>query len=232
MRWRRVTTSQGIAVVTQTLSYVVGLAARRAVPEVSVTVEPPEQPAAAAREEPRVNLYLIQVLPDPHLRTSDLPTRSAEGALIARPMIPVNLRYFISFFGPTRSAHLLLGAVAVAFHSNAFLDPVTIEAAVADYPELVGSGLNEQAPPVRVMPGEISLEELSRFWSGFFQTAYTLSVVYEAGPVLLDASVVPPPPPRPPHRGAKLAAAPVIGAPTGAEHVGPVARLRRRGARR
>jgi hypothetical protein len=185
------TTYQGVAAVTQTLVYLLGDVVRRAVPEAEVTTQRPEQPAAGAADQPRVNVYLIQVAPDPTKRSHDLPTRTAEGQLLATPQAPLNLRYLLSYFGPSLPAQLMLGAVEVALRENAVLTSAVIERAVDGTPELRGNGLAAQLPPVRLTPVAVSLEELSRFWSGFFQMPYTLSSVYEASAAILTSSTEP-----------------------------------------
>lgn len=182
------TTYKGIAAVTQTLGYLVGAAARGAVPEVSVTLARPEEPAAGAANDPRLNVYLVQVTPEATMRNNDLPTRAARGNLVAVPQAPVNLRYLLSFFGSSEKAHLMLGAAELVLREHAVLDPTLISQALASHPELQDSELEQQQPPVRIVPSTVSLEDLSRFWSGFLQMPYTVSTVYEAMTVVLTSS--------------------------------------------
>jgi Pvc16 N-terminal domain len=182
------TTYKGIAATTQTLGYLVGTAVLAAVPEARVTLARPEEPAAGSANEPRVNIYLVQVIPDPTMRSNDLPTRDDKGNLVSVPMAPVNLRYLLSFFGASEKAHLMLGAVEIALRSHAVLDPTIITQALTGHPELQDSGLASQVPPVRLVPSSVSLEELARFWSGFLQMPYTVSTLYEAMTVILTAA--------------------------------------------
>jgi hypothetical protein len=53
-------------------------------------------------------------------------------------------------------------------------------------PDLAGSDLAEAVENVRLTPTVLSLEELSRLWSIFFQTPYALSVAYQASVVLVE----------------------------------------------
>jgi Pvc16 N-terminal domain len=182
------TTYKGIAATTQTLGYLVGTAVLAAVPEARVTLSRPEEPAAGSANEPRVNIYLVQVIPDPMLRSGDLPTRDDKGNLVKVPVAPVNLRYLLSFFGASEKAHLMLGAVEVALRRNAVLGSTIITQALTGHPELQDSGLASQVPPVRLVPSSVSLEELARFWSGFLQMPYTVSTLYEAMTVILTAA--------------------------------------------
>jgi hypothetical protein len=182
------TTYQGIAAVTQTLSYLIGNAVRSVLPEATVTLSPPEVQPAASRDVPRLNIYLVQVMPEPTMRSAALPIRAANGQLITPPQVALRLRYLFSFFGPMTGAQIMLGATEIALREHGVLDAALIVQALTDHPELAGSGLENQSPPVTVQPSTISLEELSRFWSGFFQASYTLSTVYEAAVVLLTSA--------------------------------------------
>jgi Pvc16 N-terminal domain len=184
-------TYQAIAATTLTISYLTGSAVRSAVPEAVVTLTAPDQQPAASKDEPRLNIYLVQVVPNPVMRTMDLPSRSDTGGLTAAPRVALNLRYLLSFFGPAAKAHQMLGAAEIALRENAVFDPALIGAALADQPDLQTSGLAEQSPPVQITPVGITLEELSRFWSGFFQVPYTLSTIYEASVVIIESTLAP-----------------------------------------
>jgi hypothetical protein len=186
-----VTNYKGIAAVTQTLAYLAGAAVLEVVPEARVTMTRPEESPAGSANEPRLNVYLVQVLPEPTMRSNDLPTRDQEGNLVSVPQAPVNLRYLLSFFGPSEKAHLMLGAVEVVLRTRALLDPALITQALAGHPELADSGLQAQVPPVRIVPSMVSLEDLARFWSGFLQMPYTVSTVYEAMTVVLSSTATP-----------------------------------------
>lgn len=182
------TTYKGIAAVTQTLGYLVSASIRDAVPEARVTLARPEEPAAGSANEPRVNIYLVQVRPEATMRSNDLPTRDDRGNLISVPRAPVNLRYLLSFFGSWDKALVMLGATELALRERAVLDSTLIRQALESHPALVDSGLDEQLPPVRLVPSSVTLEELSRFWSGFLQMPYTVSTVYDATTVVLSSS--------------------------------------------
>jgi hypothetical protein len=133
----------------------------------------------------------VQVLPDPTFRASDLPTRDNHGTLVGTPKAPVNLRYLLSFFGSSEKAHLMLGAAELVLRERAVLDPTLIGQALSNHPHLQDSGLAQQTPPVRIVPSLVTLEELSRFWSGFLQMPYTVSTVYEAMTVILTSTGTP-----------------------------------------
>ena len=101
----------------------------------------------------------------------------------------LRLRYLFSFFGPMAGAQMMLGAAEIVLREHGVLDAAVITQALDGHPELAGSGLEYQSPPVTVRPSTVTLEELSRFWSGFFQASYTLSTLYEASVVLLTSAL-------------------------------------------
>jgi hypothetical protein len=56
---------------------------------------------------------------------------------------------------------------------------------------LAGSDLADAEEVVRLTPTTLSLEELSKLWSVFFQTPYALSVAYHAAVVAVEADETP-----------------------------------------
>lgn len=150
---------------------------------------------ASGPPEPRVNLYLHQVLPNPHYRNSDLPTRSAQGVVVCPPSYAADLRYLITFYGDNAklTPQLLMARTLIALHSCAIFTPDLIRAAIAAETavDLRKSDLAAQEAYVRLRPTPLNYDELYRLWSVFTQTPYSLSTHYEAGPVLLDQPVTP-----------------------------------------
>jgi hypothetical protein len=184
-----VTTYQGIAAVTQSVRYLVDASVRVVVPEATTTVESPQRQAAAARDAPRVTVFLLQVVPNPLARSDDLPSRAADGHAVASPRVALNLRYLLTFHGPAQVAQLLLGAVELALRERAYLDPGLVTDALAAHPDLAGSGLERQRPPVSLAPMPWDLEQFARMWTSFFQVPYTLATVYEASGLVLERPV-------------------------------------------
>jgi hypothetical protein len=157
----------------------------------------PEENASEQDNELRLNIYLVQVDFEPTMRNNDLPTRDQNGHLVQVPEVPLVLRYLFSYFGPEEKAQEVLGATEIELHSNPFLAPADINAAVEAHGHLQGSGLDVQQPPVRIVPSPMSLEQLSRFWSGFFHSPYTLSTLYDIAPVIMkkeQPTIAPGPP--------------------------------------
>lgn len=147
--------------------------------------EPGENNAGA-----RVNLYLYQVTPNAAWRNADLPTRDAGGALRQRPRLALDLHYLLTFYGDESNLEpqRLLGSAVRALHAGPILTRAQIEAAVLspDYPFLATSNLADEIESVKFSPIPLNLEELSKLWSVFFQTAYNLSLAYMASVVFIE----------------------------------------------
>lgn len=137
-----------------------------------------------------VNLFLYRVSPNPHWRNTDLPTRRG-ATLLRHPQIGLDLHYLLSFYGDDKELEpqRLLGFVTSALHA----DPNLLHSAITSVKASVGflnnSDLDQQVELVRVTPAELSLEELTKLWSVFFQTKYVLSMAYTASVVLLESEV-------------------------------------------
>lgn len=151
------------------------------------------------------NLYLYRLEPNGALRNEDLPTRGPNGGLMQRPRAAWDLFYLMSFYGEDTQVEpqRLLGAAVAAFHAEPILSPRRIAAVIAAAGRdgwLAGSNLASQPEHVRVTPVALSLDELSKVWTVFFQTAHAISLAYVASVVLIDADLeVPPQPPPPTH---------------------------------
>lgn len=137
----------------------------------------------------KVQIYLYQVTPNPALRNTDLPTRGPDGKLVERPQAALDLHYLLAFYGgqQTLEPERMLGAVARNLHARPLLSRQAIQDAISNHPELNGSNLADAIERVRFTPAAISLDELSKLWSVFFQTPHALSVVYHANVVLIEA---------------------------------------------
>ena len=183
-----------IATVTATLSQILQAAIGEDVSGTTVTTQRPDS-AGSDISEPRVNVYLYQVTPNPALRNIDTPTRRSDGTLIQRPQVALDLHYLLTFYGdegrfiPQR----LLGSAVRTLHSRPSLTRTDIREVIRspDLGFLLQSNLAEQVELVRFTPLSLNLEELSKLWSVFFQTPYTLSVAYQGAAVLIESEETP-----------------------------------------
>ena len=117
------------------------------------------------------------------------PTRGPGGKLAGRPQVALDLHYLLAFYGSTQTLEpeRMLGAVARNLHARPLLSRQLIQDAFTNHPELVDSNLVEAIERVRFTPAAISLDELSKLWSVFFQTPHALSMVYTASVVVIEA---------------------------------------------
>ena len=187
-----------IATVTATLRHLLQGAAGADVPGATVTTTRPDG-AAGENPAPAINLFLYQVTHNPTWRNKDLPTRRADGRLAQRPRVALDLHYLLTFYG--NEAQLepqrLLGSAVRTLHARPILTPAMIRetAADANFGFLAPSDLDDEEEPVRFSPVPLTLDELAKLWSVFFQTRYAVSVAYEASVVLIETAETPRPAP-------------------------------------
>lgn len=189
-----------IATVTAVLRDILQEAAGAAIPGATVTTRRPEAVNDGGQNKPLVNIFLYRIEPNAAWRNTDIeirypnrkaPKDRARDTIKKRPQVPLNLSYLFSFYGnelelePQR----LLGSVVSAIHTHPRLSPQAIRGAVTRERHLRDSDLEFQVDKiedVKLTPISLSLEELSKLWSVFFQVPYTLSVAYEAAAVLIE----------------------------------------------
>lgn len=186
--------SLAVATVSAALTAIVDEVAQATLSGVSINVEtqrPDRIPADDGKAG--VAVYLYQVAPNGAWRNEDLATRRGDGSLRRKPQAALDLDYLLTFYGEekTQQPERLLAAVATALHSRPVLTPQRIRDVVATHPHLAGSDLDQQGERVRFLPMGLNLEELSKLWSVFFQTAYRLSVAYRASVLLIEAEESP-----------------------------------------
>jgi uncharacterized protein DUF4255 len=188
-----------IATVTAALRELLLPAVQTAVAGADVTLARPHAAAtgATAAEAANVNLYLYQVSPNAALRNLDLPTRAPDGRLMQRPQTGFDLHYLLTFYGSQRDLEpeRLLGNVVKTLHARPLLERSLIEQLVthtpSPYPGLARSDLHRAVDLVKFRPLLLSLEELSKLWSVFLQTPYTLSAAYVGSAVLIESESAP-----------------------------------------
>lgn len=181
-----------IATVTATLQTLLQAAVSEDVSGATVTVVRPDG-SNNGLPNPGANIYLYQVTPNAAWRNEDLPTRSGEGRLVRKPQVALDLHYLFTFHGNDKELEpqRVLGSVARTLHSQSVLGRDVIESTVGSVAYLANSDLARDVELVKLMPLSLSLEELSKLWSVFFQTPYTLSMAYLATTVLIEGAQAP-----------------------------------------
>ena len=182
-----------IATVTAALRDVLAGAAKSAVEGAEATTERPDA-VKNVDGKARVNLFLYQVAPNSSLRNADLPTRRDDGTLSKRPQAALDLHYLLTFFGDEKQQEpqRLLASTVSRLHQQPVLTRdvirMTIKTATADDADhyLAKSDLGQAVELVKFTPIPLNLEELSKLWSVFFQTPYSLSVAYQGSVILIE----------------------------------------------
>jgi hypothetical protein len=144
---------------------------------------------------PGVAVFLYQVTPNLAYRNTDLPTRNSVGEVVQRPRVALDLHYLLTFHGDdgTLEPQRLLGCTVVNLHSQPLLSRSLIHKIISSLvpldplASLAPSDLEYEVELVKFTPLPLSLEEMSKLWSVFFQTAYSLSVAYLATVVLIES---------------------------------------------
>jgi Pvc16 N-terminal domain len=174
-----------IAAVTATLRDLLLAGLRPDHSDIVVTTVAPDRARANGTNANQLNIFLYHALPNAAWRNQDLPQRVAAGET-AMPPLAINLYYLITAYGRdddrTRPfSHILLGKSMSILHDHAVLLVDEIKDALPD------NDLYAEIERVRLTWQPLTLEEVSKLWSGF-QTQYRLSVAYEASVVLIDSA--------------------------------------------
>ena len=187
----------GIAVITAAIQEIVQAAVHEVMPGAIVRVGPPRLVPAGEKE---VNIYLYRLSPNAYHRNNELPMRSGSGALSRRPELAVDLHYVISFVGDQHlEAEVMLGKVASVLHAwpvHGFDELAKVVRAGAAFPFLEQAFAVPHGEKVTLTPEYLSLDELSKLWTVFFQITHRTSLQYVVSPVLIYADMDPDPPPR------------------------------------
>jgi hypothetical protein len=150
--------------------------------EIMVTNLPLDEAYEFDKAKNQVNLFLYHVEHSAAWRNMDIPGRIKQGET-GHPPLALNLYYVITAYGENGSeliGHLLLGKAMTLLHDHAVFGRTEIKNAFAV------SGLHEQIERLRITPQPISLDEVSKLWTGF-QTQYRLSAAYEVSLVLIES---------------------------------------------
>lgn len=150
--------------------------------EILITNLPLDEAYEFDQAKNQVNLFLYHVEHSAAWRNTDVPGRVKNGET-AHPPLALNLYYLITAYGQDKNeiiGHLLLGKAMSILHDHPLLSREEIRIAFAV------ANLHEQVERVRITPQPISLDEVSKLWTGF-QSQYKLSVAYQVSVVLIES---------------------------------------------
>jgi len=152
--------------------------------EIMVTNLPLDEAYEFDKSKNHVNLFLYHVEHNAAWRNTDMPNRVKPGET-GHPPLAINLYYIITTHGQNGNeliSHLLLGKAMSLLHDHAVFGRDEIKSAFAV------SKLHEQIERLRITPQPISLEDVSKLWTGF-QTQYRLSAAYEVSVLLIESKL-------------------------------------------
>ena len=176
-----------VATVTKALAQILDSAVKSAVDSSSAVTQRPDPSLKAAC----VDLFLYQVTPNAALRNSDLPTRNSRGPVVNRPTTALDLHYLLSFYGDDSKfePQRMLGAAVRALLAEPGLTRERILSVSKDDngDKMSGSNLADAVEQVKFTPRSLTVDELSRIWSIFYQIPYALSLAYTATVVLIES---------------------------------------------
>ena len=120
-----------VSQVTATLRYIVTNSLPQDLSGAAVTTRRPDDQLGTDNAT-GVNIYLYRVGPNSTHRNADLPTRDANGNLLTRPTIALDLDYLFTFYGDDTNLEpqRLMGAIAVALHEMPILSKDEISKAL------------------------------------------------------------------------------------------------------
>src|SRR5574341_1101952 len=137
------------------------------------------------------NVYLYQVSPNAALRNAELPSRRSDGSVMKPTRSAYDMNYLLTFYGDENrfEPQMVLGSVLRKLHSEPVLTSERVTNA-GDTLKLIYPPLDPdlvmEVEKVRLALMPMALEELSKLWSVFFQTPYSLSLPCQASVVFVD----------------------------------------------
>lgn len=150
--------------------------------QIEVTTLPPDRVRLPDASRNRLNLFLYQTDISAAWRNADLPQRVRPGES-GSPPLALNLFYLLTVYAENDSdlvGQVLLGTAMRILHDHAVLGRDEIRSALAM------SELDTQVERVRLTPQPMSLDEMSKLWTGL-QSEYRLSAAYQAAVVLIES---------------------------------------------
>jgi hypothetical protein len=144
--------------------------------EQKISVEPPFKFLNETYEPTQncLSIYLYRVIENGDMKNRSLDLR--EKNMLEYPPLSLNLFYLITpLTDKVNTDHLLLGRTMQILYDNAIVKGSNLRGDLADTTE-----------ELRVILNPISIEDITRIWSGFMRP-YRLSVSYEVKVVYIDS---------------------------------------------
>lgn len=178
-----------IATVTATLQRILQVAVQERVYGARVTTVRPDTIESGSTQT-CVNIYMYMATPNSVLPNTDAFPRRPRGELGKRTQVALDLQYLLSFHGKETELEpqRLLGCVVNTLQDALVITSEMIRDTLADptFTFLAEADLTDQVEPIFITPTEISVENLSKIWSTFMQTPYSLSATYKGSIVFIE----------------------------------------------
>jgi Pvc16 N-terminal domain/IPT/TIG domain len=187
-----------ISVVTEVLKYIL-----REIEEVSDDLEismMPPHTIGSDQDKSGLNIFLYHVTLNSGYANYDLPLRDARGKMVSRPLVGLNLHYLLTPYSSNNDDILtqqILGSTIRILHENSIITRQIIEQTLKPIRDIdptnkiLNSDLSEQKENVKLVYQPLSVDDITKLWSSYFQTNYRLSIAYLATLVLIDSKKEP-----------------------------------------
>jgi hypothetical protein len=185
-------TYDAIAAVSRTLRTL--LLDRKAATGAQVTLAPPDVNLSDIHGA-RVNLYLFEVLENPHLKNQEIPGTAHPGSY-GRPPLSLILRYLLTTYSETETqpdsdinAQSLLGDAMRVLHDfghRIHTLQITNPAAGLPFSPVLDEVLAGEFERARITLRPVGLDELTKIWSALPEANFRRSVVYELSVVQIE----------------------------------------------
>jgi Pvc16 N-terminal domain len=177
-----------IATITATLQRMLQAAVQLDVEGARVTTVRPSD-IGNGTPETGVNLFMYQVTSNPALHNIDATPSRSRGNPIRR-QAALDLYYMFTFYGNESelAPQRMLGSVVRSLNDQSIISSEMLRETCLDsrFTFLQQSTLADQVQQISLVPLDFNLEDLSKAWSVFFQTPYSLSVAYKVLVVLVE----------------------------------------------
>jgi hypothetical protein len=141
-----------------------------------VTKDSPAELKGSAETYAKINLYLYEVIENPHTKNQQWVTTASDPNQQIYPPLGLNLYYLLTPYATdAKSAHSVLGHAMRVFHDSSVIDKEDLPAA-----------LRLTTEQLTVSLCNLKLDDLTRIWNSL-QTPYRLSVAYEVKIVLVES---------------------------------------------
>ena len=154
---------------------------------------PDRDPQGVVVDEPRINLFLYQVVENCFLQNQEIPGHGHPAAY-GHPPLSLDLRFLLTAFGNQDSgvffdetpAHLLLGSAMQVLHDNAIITGSLVTRRPPTGRLILDPALRDEFESLKVTIHPLGLEDLSNIWTAL-ELSYRLTVAYEVSVVQIES---------------------------------------------